>query len=58
MRQLVKLPDVLLTDDEDAAHLRAADALRVLLHGSAPAQQEGDRSRGVGLGWLALTRSP
>ena len=41
MRQLVKLPDVLLTDDEDAAHLREADALRVLLHGSAPAQQEG-----------------
>ncbi len=55
MRQLVKLPDVLLTDDEDAAHLREADALRVLLHGSAPAQQEGDRSRGVGLGLLTLT---
>ena len=58
MRQLVKLPDVLLTDDEDAAHLRAADALRVLLHGSAPAQQEGDRSRGVGLGLLTLTLQP
>ena len=55
MRQLVKLPDVLLTDDEDAAHLRAGDALRVLLHGSAPAQQEGDRSRGVGLGLLTVT---
>ena len=55
MRQLVKRPDVLLTDDEDAAHLREADALRVLLHGSAPAPQEGDRSRGVGLGLLTLT---
>ena len=40
MRQLVKLPDVLLTDDEDAAYLSEGDALRVVLHGTAPALQE------------------
>ena len=31
MRQLVKLPDVLLTDDEDAAYLREGDVLAAVL---------------------------